>query len=289
MTLRSTFSWGFFGVLVLTFFANHALLDVSAAYGTYAWLVSLAGLAATFAASGVAVNGRVWGALIDERNVISLSRLQMSLWTVIVLSGYLTAVVWNIFSARGGNPLAVGIDRTLWLLMGISTTSLVGSPLILSTIAGKAPDQQAADRELDLLARQGDAVGTVTNNGLLAVNRDIGMARLSDLVTGEEVGNAAHVDVGRVQMLFFTLVMALAYMAELARAFSDLRPGVAFDQLPAFNAGLVALIGISHAGYLVSKAVPKTPQDATAPATDTAKPGAAGDAAAGQLRNDPVG
>jgi hypothetical protein len=289
MTRRSTSSWGFFGVLILTFLATYAVLHVNAAYGVFAWLLGLIGLSATFAACGAAVNGRVFGALIDERNVISLARFQMAMWTVIVLSGYLTAVVWNIFSARTEHPLVVGIDHTLWLLMGISTTSLVGSPLILSTVADKTPEPQAAKRELALLDSQGDGAGSVTPRGLLAVNRDISMARLSDLVTGEEVGNAAHVDLSRVQMLFFTLVMAFAYMAELARAFSGVQPGIPFVQLPAFDSGLVALIGISHAGYLVSKAVPKTPQDASAPATDPSKQGGAGDPAADQLRNDPVG
>jgi hypothetical protein len=34
---------------------------------------------------------------------------------------------------RGADPLAIAIPEQLWLLMGISTTALVASPLIRST------------------------------------------------------------------------------------------------------------------------------------------------------------
>src|SRR5690242_9175502 len=90
--------------------------------------------------AGHGVVGLWHGVLIDERNRLSLSRLQMVLWTIIVLSGFLIAALWNI--SRGVDaPLEINVPKELWLLMGISVTSLVGSPLILSTKTAESGDR----------------------------------------------------------------------------------------------------------------------------------------------------
>src|SRR5579859_3553522 len=57
----------------------------------WAWL-GIAALLALFAAiAGHGVTGCWRGPLIDERNKISLSRMQATLWTLLVLSALLTA------------------------------------------------------------------------------------------------------------------------------------------------------------------------------------------------------
>ncbi|SRR5258708_29975896 len=45
---------------------------------------------------GVSISGRPAGILIDERNLMSLSRLQMILWTLIILSAYLAIALERV-------------------------------------------------------------------------------------------------------------------------------------------------------------------------------------------------
>src|SRR2546427_2881501 len=61
-----------------------------------AWLLTLILLAVFAAVAGQGITGLWRGLLIDERNKISLSRLQIVLWTVVVLSGFLTAALSNL-------------------------------------------------------------------------------------------------------------------------------------------------------------------------------------------------
>jgi hypothetical protein len=189
--------------------------------------------------------------------VVSLSRFQMIAWTVLVLSAFLTAVLANVVQPGVTDPLAIGISHTLWALLGISTTSLVASPLILSGKAAVAPDASEQAHTFRLLARQGEDRDQLDNKGQLVVNKDVSQARLSDMFTGEETGNAAHLDLARVQMFFFTMVTLASYGVVLAYFFAGHAPGPV-DHLPPLNTSMLALIGISHAGYLTAKAVPRS-------------------------------
>src|SRR5439155_19058334 len=57
---------------------------------------------------GVAISGRPFGALINQRNIMSLSAFQSALWTIIVLAAYMTIVLTRV--RRGiANPLAIGV------------------------------------------------------------------------------------------------------------------------------------------------------------------------------------
>jgi len=220
----------------------------------FAWCLVLLIFAAFIFICGNFVTGRWLGALIDERNVMSLSRFPIILWTLLVLSAYFVAVLHNM--ALGlSEPMKIEIQEGLWWLMGISTTSLVGSPLILGGKTAKTADASEVSNTFELLKQQGDEDSTLGTHGLIVVNTDISKARWSDMFTGEEVGNAAHLDAARLQMFFFTLITALAYAALLGHLFlGDASQG--FPSLPALSTSMVALIGISHAGYLASKASP---------------------------------
>jgi hypothetical protein len=219
-----------------------------------AWLMALLALAVFAFACGKTVTGRWLGALIDERNVISLSRFQTVLWTLLVLSAYLTAALYNIFSGQA-LPLKIEIQEELWWLIGISTASLVASPLILNTKAEKVPDAAEVNKTLDALQSQNGADSSAATKGHIMVNTDISGARWSDMFTGEEVGNAAHMDVARLQMFLFTIITVIAFGVVLAHMFAgDLSHGIA--SLPTLDKSMVALIAISHGGYLTSKAVP---------------------------------
>ena len=219
----------------------------------WAWLGTLILLTVFTTITGHGITGLWRGLLIDERNKISLSRLQMILWTIVVLSGFLTAALSNLALGQT-DPLSIAIPTELWLLMGISTTSLVGSPLIKSTKKAKKPNDSETTSTFKLMAKEGIDTSKLASKGQIVVNTALEEARWSDLFKGEESGNAAQLDLSKVQMFFFTLILVLAYAVAIGTAFTG--TALKISDFPALNAGMVALLGISHAGYLVHKAVP---------------------------------
>jgi hypothetical protein len=219
----------------------------------WSWLGTLILLIVFTTIAGHGITGLWRGLLIDERNKVSLSRLQMILWTIVVLSGFLTAALANI-AAGQASPLSIAIPAELWLLMGISTTSLVGSPLIKSTKTAKKPNEAERTSTFNLMAKEGVDTKKLASKGQIVVNTALEKARWSDLFKGEESGNAAQLDLSKVQMFFFTLILVIAYGAAIGTAFTGTAPK--FDSFPALHSGMVALLGISHGGYLVHKAVP---------------------------------
>jgi len=199
----------------------------------------------------------VWkGVLVDEENHVSLSRLQMVCWTVTVLSAYLAAAFVNL---RMGicESFSVAVPEQLWLLMGISTTSLVGSPLFKSVKKDKPFTAQKflGTNTFSLLKARGINEIGIMNVGLLVVNKEIKSARWTDLFRGEEVSNAAQVDLSKIQMFYFTLIALIIYFVLVGKIFVN--TGECIKELPPLTASLLVLLGISHAGYLTSKAVPR--------------------------------
>ncbi len=271
------------------------------------------------------------GVLIDDRNKYSLSRLQMILWTVMILSAFMASVLANvqlnllvlvsgaveeqkvlyvpsgwlvsdvlrlagvlnydqetrtdsaiagvdlsqinlaeplqdgqvIYVPREGeslpvsdviraeddedsgqaSPLSVAIPSEVWLLLGISTTSLVASPLIKGQKSEVIVKNQAASE-----------------------------AKLADLFRGEESVNFNLLDLAKVQLIYFTLIVIGTYMIAVANLF--LNTQTAIGSLPALDGGVVAMLGVSHAGYLSNKAVPRSsgPAAASAAASDPPPP-----------------
>lgn len=185
------------------------------------------------------------GVLIDSRNKISLSRFQLVLWTWILLTAFLVIAIARII-ANVPDPLLVIWDEKLWALLGISTTSLVASIGIKDVKQGKEPAPAA------LAALHNRA-------GLLMTNPNTTDARFSDMFRGEEPADYNVVDVGKVQMFFFTIIAGLAYVITLFRVMSAATTPAEIGAMPALDAGLIFIIGISHAGYLGDKWVDKQP------------------------------
>lgn len=206
--------------------------------------------------AGRGVTGLWRGALIDDRNKISLSRVQLVMWTVVILGAFLAGVLTNIGNVAAANPLAIVVPQQLWSTLGISTTALVASPLIRSTKRNVAPRNDTVEEKLQVVARQrGLDPQEVTARGVEVVNRRPQDARWTDVLQGEEIGNGPHLDLGKVQNLCFTVVLVIAYVAVLVAEF---REGGPIQSLPALDTGMVTLLGISHGGYLGYKAMPHT-------------------------------
>lgn len=240
------------GALGATIFAEFAIPDPA-----YAWLGSAMLVTGFCAALGVAINGRAAGLLIDDRNRISLSRLQACAWSVLVLSALLTALMFRVL-AGAPDPIAVDIPGDLLVAMGISGGSLAMSPAVLRLKAAQSPP---AGMAAQTAAKLGDPADEAPCQGLLYVRGGASGARWLDLFRGEEVCNAAAPDLSKVQQFLMTVVVLGAYAAALWRMFAGaaVNGAAGLAALPDFSPNLVWLMGLSHAGYLAYKAAPHGP------------------------------
>lgn len=332
------------------------------------------------------VPGRADGVLIDLRRKVSLSRLQLILWTVIVLSAYATLalhrtipvlqgqlagsgsdVVRSVATVLAGeravddaqmerargvleqltgqdmseepaqddtprnySPLDINFPPQLLVLLGLSVASLAGANAIKTNRAasedGRIIDivegrieraEQRADQaqtQLEGLESMRDNTLESMNAGLesldadpaaaekarreaeaqlaqlearmraaeqaaaaaearvakmqavqeeavgeLQANPSIAEARWSDMVRGDTIANFEFADLGKIQMLLFTVVLVFAYAALIwsimsmpgASRILQLAPSITF---PPFSDSLVVTMGLSQAGYLSTKA-----------------------------------
>jgi len=95
------------------------------------WIVFMVLMGITIVLIGHGITGRFEGFLIDARNKMSLSRLQLILWTIVILPAFLAAAVFN-FGTEADDPLNITVPPEVWGLLGISAGSLVGSSIIES-------------------------------------------------------------------------------------------------------------------------------------------------------------
>ena len=202
-----------------------------------AWIVTLIVLGLFFVGLGVWIKGRPLGILIDSRNKMSLSRLQVVTWSWLLISAFL-AVAWATATVN------IEMATEIWALMGISVGSAAGSVIVKGTKAHQEPSDASLQAETHRM-------------GILATNEKPEHAKLSNLFTGEELTDGPYVDVTKVQMFFFTFALVAGYAGMLWAFTWSPKDGVI--NFPEFSTTMVTLLGISHAGYLTVKAAPKTP------------------------------
>ena len=151
-------------------------------------------------------------------------------------------------------------------------TSVVGTPLIRASKMENTPDTVQAQREIGKLGKgdtqvQGAQVfafgvedqttPAVATQGSVVSYTDAESTGWADLLRGEETGNAAKVDLGKLQLLYFTAVAVGIYSAGILTAFAASAAGTTAPlQLPALGAGIVGVLALSHAGALGYQAAP---------------------------------
>ncbi len=183
---------------------------------------------------------------------MSLSRLQLFLWMVVVLSAFLAVALANI-TTKQKDPLAIAIPSQIWTVLGISTTSLIGTPLIRNQKMTRNPDP--VQTALTLAQRKPGRQSQLKPlpQGLILVNAAPQDAQWSDLFEGEETGNGAHLDLGKIQLFYFTLILVLAYAVAEGEVMLG---GPPIYDFPGFDQSAIALLAISHAGYLSNQLIP---------------------------------
>jgi uncharacterized protein YneF (UPF0154 family) len=286
-------------LFVLVFSVVYSLFSLDLVGILGVWILVIALFVIFLAVIGAFISGRAMGLLLDSRNRMSLSTFQTILWTVILLSAFFT-VAAALMQTEGKVPNAFDIvmDARLWALMGISVTTLAGTPLLKDTKSRRSVSIRAirdyaksnAKRILERIGREpnrfppakfplpnksaddlmdlpDDAIRAAVaddRDGPLCIAPDPMKTAPIDIFRGDELVNCRRVDLAKVQMFFFTVIGALAYMLILVDWLTtlDLAAVTALNPatFPVLSEGFVAVLGISHAGFLGNTAVAQTPE-----------------------------
>jgi hypothetical protein len=217
------------------------------------WILEFIFLFLFFLVVGSLVSKRLSGILIDERNQMSLSRFQIVVWTLIILSAYLTIALARI-TAGVADPLAIGIDWQLWALLGISSASLVGSPLLLSEKKDRK-SSPAEETRFDEITKEKNE--NLQLFGKIPVRDSPNDALFTDMFRGDEAATFYNINMAKVQMFFFTIIAALSYGFAILTLVINTDSSM-INNLPPVSPGLVAILGISHAAYLTNKGIDQT-------------------------------
>jgi hypothetical protein len=218
--------------------------------------IELAALTALMITVGVSVTGRVWGILINERNVMSLSRFQAVLWTVIVLADFATILLGRAWQSLPLTDVKDLLRPDLLALMGISYASAVGTSIANANKSGKpTPVTAVRDAQTNLNDQAGNFTAA---QGVLYKNKDVSDASIGDLFQGDELADAHMTDLSKVQMFFFTIVSAVIFLGAADAKFTYMKSIGDKLLIPQLPEALISLMGISHAAYLGNKAVTRT-------------------------------
>ncbi len=215
---------------------------------------ALLGVMLVYLGLGVETKPLWYGVLIEKnRNRTSLSRLQVTLWTVVIISAYLSVALIRTMPdaldpAEGcqetedvdctPQPLNIAFPNEIWIALGISTVSFGWSSLIKNNKYNKT--------KIDLQPNAQTAV----------VLYQAKEPKIRDIFYGDDEGNKDTIDLSKVQMFFFTITLITVYVFAIGSFITNdalIRAPLAFE-FPSFSSSMTVILGISHAGYLFVKA-----------------------------------
>lgn len=175
-------------------------------------------------------------ALTDVRNRLSLPNMITLGWFVVLVSAYLSDVLFNLHLWKGGPeplPINIVVPPAIWVMAGITVAHLVGTNVIINQkirAAGQSPVRRRTSA------------------------RD---ATFSDLVTYDEARAADTLDLTAVQHLLFQLAAIVVYAVALGWQMGKTDPWTSILEFPVIPDGFLALLGVSAAGNLVNRAIPR--------------------------------
>jgi hypothetical protein len=211
-------------------------------------------LAVAIGAISRALTGSALGFALSGQNRYSLSRAQVTAWTIVVFGTLLGAAEWNLI-AHADNALSIEIPNPVLAMLGISIFTAVAAPAITSV---KAQATQATDDQIAAAKARSALAGQPEPNiravGPVLANEQPASASWHDLFTGDDVSVAGLVDISKLQQAALTLIILAIYFAMAMQSFGA---GHAITSLPAVGESAAYLLAISNAGYLAYKAVPK--------------------------------
>ena len=227
-------------------------------------------------ALGQGIKGSVFGIWISPQNRMSLARMQVTLWTIVVLGAYAAIASFNIgmlaepirdAAARDPDKIPAslvtfpGIPAMILAALGIAVVSPMISALIKGG-GGVGVDLQ------DLAQKTGESgigryIDPAGKGEKLEVRPSPGLASLADFFTGETEADKNLIDVSRLQNVVITFILVFGYATLLFGMVRDVDPGIIirglhdnqsiFPTLPDPGGIFVTLLAASHATYLIAK------------------------------------
>ncbi len=261
---RNRTSWvflvGALGAWAVGLYCAYLSDDAMGSFGhLWAFLLAALGNLLLLAAIGQAITKSPFGVLYTGRNTLSLSRLQMTAWTVVVLAALMATAAIRAWSGGFAGALRIGIPPELLQVMGISYVSAAAAPAILALKSQEATSGQVQ-------AASGRMGEQLVSGDQLVHRPSWARPRLADMVRGDDLNSAGTVDLGKVQQLMITGLVLVIYGGVLAMMFLWTKLDTPRTELPKFSTDFVTLLLVSHGGYLALKAAPKPdPTPSSAP------------------------
>jgi hypothetical protein len=194
------------------------------------------------------------GMLVDARGRFSLNRLQVVVWSIVVVS-----LVAGVFFGRliegVVDPLNFTIPEKVLGLLGISlgtgvTVGAIKSNKSHTAAAPLTPRPAGAEvHEPAVPAAVGRAATKLAS--YQATSTMPFLAQIFMMEEGEYANDV--VDVGKFQGFGFTIVLVVAYVATAIHAISQAKTAGNVTALPDLNGTFLVLLGISYAGYAGGK------------------------------------
>jgi hypothetical protein len=192
------------------------------------WAVSAAALLALGVTLGLVIGRGFLGLLIDQRGRYSLSQFQLVAWTIVLVSLFAGVFAGRLAAHADGSALNFQIPPELLAVLGISAGSTVTALTIKSTQDHLQPAS-------------------------IPINTPTFPARLAQIFLVEQGDQADKViDISKFQNFWFTLLVLAGYISAVIGAVNK-QPSLTGFALPVFSGTLLALLAISHAGYLAGK------------------------------------
>lgn len=230
------------------------------------WAITLGLFLVVLLLAGCAVNGRWNGVFIDRDNRISLSRFQIVIWTVLLVGSLFTAGLSNAGALDGARvadqmrgeldangALNITIPSAIWALLGLGTLTAVMVPAIKDRKRGNVPKAGGGGNGQQATLRSIQACQNLKQEpifeGLVLAKKVPDDARWMDLILGDYEGSA-YVSSRKLQQLAFTVLLVIVYGRALWTVMST---DEMITRFPNVSPGFLALLAISHAGYLVGQ------------------------------------
>ncbi|MFQ6099779.1 MAG: hypothetical protein ACE5OS_00890 [Anaerolineae bacterium] len=233
-------------------------------------IVATAVMLVIAAVVGLAKGKGVFGVLIDGRGKYSLSRLQILLWTALIIGGY--------FGIALPKLAFVTIPNDVLGLLGVT----LGSTVISTAIkANKISDGQTRDEEQNIrkaiesaqdellrlagveapetlsLDEKSKLLAELGKDYLEELNREAEAKRKPswmDLFSQEQKDKEHLIDIGKLQMFAWTIAALVIYGSILVSKLTlPLAQVSELTELPNVTSTILALMGISQAAYLGMK------------------------------------
>jgi hypothetical protein len=229
-------------------------------------------------------NGRVFGIWISPQNRMSLARMQVTLWTMVVLGAYAALALFNagMLAEHIRNALIEGSAATalatlttfpqmpasILAALGISVGSTMLSAVIKGDV-GTKPDDVTVDLADDAQAKDKSGTGRFIDRmkgdgANLEVRDTPSDASLADVFLGETDDSKNLIDVSRLQNVLITLILVFGYGTLLVELVRDISPETIvnalnakqslFASLPPAGGIFTTLLAASLGTYLIAKA-----------------------------------